>query len=883
MFAGIKQPAAAQGLNSSSARGVRLPRMTTLLIAALAGAALGHVPIEAKAQGAQGGALDDILVTARRREESLQDTPISITAFEGQDLDRRQIDALDGIAQFTPNLIIDTATTFSGANSTASVFIRGIGQVDFTATTEPGVGIYLDGVYISQTIGSVLDLVDVERVEVLRGPQGTLFGRNTIGGAISVTTVKPDTESLYGDVKVTTGEDNRFDVRGVVNLPITDTLAARLSAAHFERDGYIEAPNSPGGDDLGDIDQDVARAAIRWTPTERFTADFTYDWSRSRESGAPVVNSTVYDDASLAFIGNLANPLSPDYVPPPNPLPAPSFVDLNNILATAPICTEGGVAPAGDCAAPNPLFGGPTITSADTQPRDSGAQNLTPLDQKSDTDIWGVSLTLEYAFDWATIKSITSYRDVDAFTVLDNDGLLVVNNQLIDEFDIDQTSQEIQLTGTLFNDRLNWLVGGYFFKEDGLNLDQVQFTPVHILSGAEIDNESNAGFAQLTFDFTDKLSLTGGIRYTDETKEFKVSPKCRKIPGGPVTRIADGSVVTCTPLQTVIDPKFLNQGFLEFVGAPIFPDDIPDPDARVCCLPISDAQGNVVGLVRGLNPGDEVLPRGNSDKSFDEWTPMVSVSYKWNDDLLTYASYSKGFKSGGWVQRVFPPKTEVPSFEPETAKVYEVGVKWSGWDQRLRINGAAFHTDYEDLQIEVNDGIAPVTRNAAEAEIDGFELEVTAIPLENLVVQAGVGYLDAKYTDLDPSQNFFTDLVAFDEDSKLVNAPDWSVNIGGEYTFNLANGSSIITRVDYSWVDDTYKGALNFPELEQEAFDLWDAYITWVSPGDVWEASVFGQNLGDEDYIVSGFANALTQGKSQVSIGRPRQIGASLQYRFGGK
>ncbi|UCG73901.1 MAG: TonB-dependent receptor [Chromatiales bacterium] len=853
--------------------------MAWLLGGALVCAALTQLPTEARAQGAQGGALDDILVTARRREESLQDTPISITAFEGQDLSRRQINKLEGIDQFTPNLVIDTATTFSGANSTASVFIRGIGQVDFTATTEPGVGIYLDGVYISQTIGSVLDLVDVERVEVLRGPQGTLFGRNTIGGAISVTTAKPDTEGIYGDVKVTAGEDSRFDIKGFVNLPITDTLAARLSAAHFERDGYIEAPNSVGGDDLGDIDQDVARAAIRWTPNERFTADFTADWSRARESGAPVVSSTVYDGASLAFIADLANPASPNYVPPPNPLPAPSFVDLNNILATAPICTEGGIAGV-DCAAPNPLFGGPTITSADTQPRDSGAQNLTPLDMASDTDVWGVSLTLEYDFDWAVIKSITSYRDVDAFTVLDNDGLLVLNNELIDEFDIDQTTQEFQLTGTLFDERLNWLVGAYFFREDGLNLDQVQFTPVHILSGAEVDNESDAGFAQLTYDFNDKLSFTAGVRYTDETKKFKVGDECRKIPGGPVTRIADGSVVTCTPIQTVIDPKFLNQGFLEFVGAPVFPDD-PDPDARVCCLPISDAQGNVVSLVRGLNPGDEVLPRGTSEADFDDWTPLFNISYAWTDDLLTYVSYSEGFKSGGWVQRVFPPKTGVPSFEPEEAKVYEFGIKWSGWDQRLRANAAVFHTDYDDLQIEVNDGIAPVTRNAAEAEIDGFELELTAIPIESLLLQLGVGYLDAEYTELDPREDFFTDLVPFDKDSELVNAPEWSVNASGEYTYNLPNGSRLIARVDYSWVDDHYKGALNFPELEQESYDLWDAYLTWVSSDDVWEASVFGQNLGDEDYIVSGFANALTQGKSQVSIGRPRQVGASLQYRFG--
>ena len=167
--------------------------------------------------------LEEIVVTARRREERLQDTPISITAFTGASLDQRQINRLSGIGSFTPNLMFDTGATFSGANSSASVFIRGIGQVDFTLTTEPGVGIYLDGVYMSQTIGSVLDLVDIERIEVLRGPQGTLFGRNTIGGAINVTSRKPADE-LQFDIKTTVGEDSRFDVRAGVNFPITDNL-----------------------------------------------------------------------------------------------------------------------------------------------------------------------------------------------------------------------------------------------------------------------------------------------------------------------------------------------------------------------------------------------------------------------------------------------------------------------------------------------------------------------------------------------------------------------------------------------------------------------------------------------------------------------------------
>jgi iron complex outermembrane receptor protein len=244
-------------------------------------------------------------------------------------------------------------------------------------------------------------------------------------------------------------------------------------------------------------------------------------------------------------------------------------------------------------------------------------------------------------------------------------------------------------------------------------------------------------------------------------------------------------------------------------------------------------------------------------------------------------SYSEGFKSGGFVQRVFPPKTEVPSFEPESAKVYELGFKWLGADERLRLNGAVFFTDYEDLQIEVNDGIAPVTRNAAEAEITGFELELTAVPGANWLIQAGVGYLDAEYTKLDPSQNFTTDLRELTLASKLVNAPEWTTNVGVQYTATLGGGGQLIPRVDWAYTSEVFKDALNYPELRQDAYSLVNAYLTYIAPQGSWEAALFATNLTDEEYITSGFANGLTQGRISANIGRPRQWGLSLMYRFG--
>ena len=908
---------------------------------------LASIGVQAQQTGvSSGGALEEIVVTARRREESLQDTPISITAFTGDALDQRQINFLSELGPFTPNMQFDTGATFSGANTSASVFIRGIGQVDFTLTTEPGVGIYLDGVYIAQTIGSVLDLVDIERVEVLRGPQGTLFGRNTIGGAINVTSRKPSTDTLDGDIKVTVGEDSRADIRASVNVPITDNLAVRLSAATFNRDGYVDAPSTPSGDDLGDIDRDAALIALGWEPTEKFRLDFVADWSRQRESGVPNVLVGVFDGVTTSI------PPPPIGTIPTDALVPPNFVDLHNFAASVPFGEQGcfpdfvagapggippfcpqpptGIAPnplftnyllCGPNSVPNPAFvcppGQDDTINIETDPW----VNTSTLALTSESDVWGVNLTLAYDFNWATIKSITSYREMEAFTAFDIDafgrgpndvpGGEILIGDLVDDFDTEQVTQEFQLSGVAINDRLNWLVGLYYFTEEGINLDDVEFTPARFLSGAQVDNESTAGFGQLTFDFTDKLSLTAGLRYTDETKKFIIPDTCFAPPKGPATTVFDPTTgtdvtITCARLQSVIDPKFANgtdstvpsSGFLPFVSTLIGMDTTRD-----CCIPISNAAGIPVG---GFIPGLDVdpitgLPQapangngfplvsiggqlgsiGTAERSFDDWTPHVNLAYNWTGDLLTYVSYSEGFKSGGFVQRVFPPKTEVPSFEPETAKVYELGFKWLGLDERVRLNGAAFFTDYENLQVEINDNIAPVTRNAAEAEISGFELELTAVPGTNWLIQAGIGYLDAEYTRLDPNQNFSADIRELTLDSELVNAPEWTGNLGVQYTATFGGGSQLIPRVDVAYTDDVFKDALNFPELKQDSYTLVDAYLTYITPQGSWEAALFGTNLTDEEYITSGFANGLTQGRITANVARPRQWGASLTYRFG--
>jgi iron complex outermembrane receptor protein len=829
----------------------------------------------ARAQ-ADGAMLEEVVVTARKREESLQDSPVSITVFSDDMLDQMHIDRLDGIANATPNLMFDTGASFSGGTSAAAVYIRGIGQIDFTLNSEPAVGIYLDGVYIATSIGSVLDLAEIERVEVLRGPQGTLFGRNTIGGAINISSRMPGPEP-YQELEVTLGSYDRVDVRGTVNVPISDTLSAKFSAATYNRDGFVEAPDAPGGGRLGDINRDGIRALFRFEPSDRFEAVFSADYSRQRENGVPSVLVDTFEGASLAAITARADPTSPLYLPPPAPLPPISFIDLFNLLATAPLGEQGGIAGLFPGVVPNPYFGQSTVGPDDVVDLDRDPwRNPSTIDLSSDTDIWGVMLNLAFELDWATIRSITSYRDMEAATGFNTGGVAQNIAFLRNAYDSDQFSQEIQLLGDALDDRLHWLLGFYYFEQTGLNLDDVEFTPIRILSGAKIDNESTAGFAHATYDLTDRLSITGGLRYSDETKKFVVPDTCYPLPMGPEV-LFDGSVIDCARMHTIIDPKFANAGFLTFVNAPVFPAE----GGRFCCLPVADADGNILALLPGLAAGDEVLPTGTFSDSFSDLTPSANLTYHWNDDLLTYVSYAEGFKSGGFVQRVFPPRTAPPSFEPETSKLYELGFKWTGFGRRARVNAALFHTDYEDLHVQVNDGIAAVTRNAAAAEVRGFELEVTVTPTPRWLIDASVGYLDGKYTSLDEDENLTTDIRVLTEDQELVNTPEWSTHLGLQYSIPFAGGAQLVSRLDWSYVSDVHKDALNFPQLHQDGYHLVDIGLTYVSARGDWEFSVFGKNVTDETYIVSGYANALTFGTAVVSLGRPDEWGLSATYHFG--
>jgi len=716
------------------------------------------------------GRMEEVIVTARKREESIQHTPIAITAFTGDTLDERGIVKLNDISQYSPNVVFDNYNSFGGANSNAIIYIRGIGQNDFVPTVEPGVGLYVDGVYLGRSVGSTLDLLDVERIEVLRGPQGTLFGRNTIGGAVNVVTRKPD-EELGAKGDLTVGSDSKVNVRGSINLPFSDRVFARFSAASFNQDGYVDQINT--GRDLGNTDTISARAALRWVASDAFELNLTADYSTDNGNGPPwLLTGLDFSDPG-------------------------SFLMLNNTLPFLP-CAAPPSNPAGSLTNPNCINS--QYLLADQRQNAGTAQFFKG-------DIWGTSLTAEWQLtDALTLKSITAYRKLD--TEFSNDeGTPVSAGLSLDIIVQEQVSQELQLLGSGVGEKLEWILGAYYFQEDGHNTNPVDFVPIALVSGGPFDNDSIAGFGQGTYHVTDQLDLTAGVRYTRDTKRF-------------------------LPDQFITDGKFT-----------------PFP----------------VGL--------RVLPFREVEISESDVTPMVNLAYQATPDFMLYGTYSEGFKGGGFAQRVFPPLPEVESFRPEFATAYELGFKYTGAEGRFRLNGAAFMTDYTDLQITVFTGIAPVLDNAGDATIQGFELEMQAAPEGGWLLEAAAGYLDPEYDNVDPA-------TALTGNEKFERISDWTLSGSLSKEIPLAASGTLTPQVSWSYRTSFFFDSFNSTLIDQEdAYHLFNAHIAWDSADARYGVTLGGTNLTDEEYFAGGAFQAGFGFASNI-IARGREWYLTARFSF---
>ena len=749
------------------------------------------------AGGSAGFAIEEVIVTARKRAESLQDVPISVSAFTGDSLDLRQVDSSERLGQVTPNLIFNANAPSSGHSSASQIFIRGIGQTDFLPTTDPGVGLYLDGVYLARSIGTAFDFFDVERVEVLRGPQGTLFGRNTIGGAIAVVTTKPSYE-FSGQVGLKVGSDDLVESKLILNGPITDNLSGLLTLATKQRDGYIE--RNITGESLGDDDVNSFRGALLWSATENLEFYLSADYTKEDEEGAPIVFgdlNTSQANPLAAAIQSGCGGLEPMRGPPDFAGAAAVINNLND-----PMC-------------PNAQWAAGPYNNNGTGP------------VSSELEAWGVALVADWAVnDWLTIKSITAARGIDAYSARDADNtpFTVLNTDNDDKQD--QFSQELQFIGT--GERLNWVAGLYYFEETDENLTSVDAALGSLQLDGDIENDNIAVFGQATYDLTDSLSMTLGLRWTQETKRY-------------------------TPDQTV-------------TGTTIVPG-FPIPNPGTC----PEGTG-FAGTLCLIPPGLDLVPPVEEDETFTETTPMASLSYQATDNILIYGTYAEGFKSGGFNARnvgVFP---SLQTFDPEYANTFEIGMKSSLLDGELQLNGAVFYTDYTDLQFVVRQGIAPLLFNAGEASIQGIELEATWVPNSSWFITSGLGYIDAEYDEVGDEVNGVT------EDNDLAQTPDLSFNLGIAY--NTEIGDWVLTpRIDWSHTSDKYFDAINSPQLYQDDVDIFNAKLSLDSADGTWSLAAAVTNLTDEEYLVGG-TSAFGSGLAYVEHVYAREREYSLQVRY---
>ena len=739
--------------------------------------------------------IEEIVVTAQKREENLQDTPIAITAFTEESLEGRMINDISKLADFTPNVIFDTTTPISGLSNGAAVFIRGVGQLDFGLTTDPGVGTYIDGVYSSRAVGGVLDVVDIERIEILRGSQGTLFGRNTIGGAINITTKRP-AETFGGMVEATFGEFERTDFKGSVDIPIAEKFLTKFAFSSKNRNGFVDRISV--GDRLGDEDRQSARGSFLLQASDDIELYATLDYTNIDEQSAGSV-----------MVGITEFPGAPPLLTPSSTW-AYNQVFVPSNPGAVPYTPEQFLLDGND----RTLATGPTGT---------------------DLESFGATLTFSWSLPWFEFKSISSYRDTEGEFYRDPDNSSIqITETSNPNYNHEQFSQELQVTGALFNDRLQYVLGAYYFEEDGTDDVFVPIygafptpagllaLPLYINNFVLVDNSSKAVFGQGTFDLSDQVAVTFGLRYTEDDKSF---------------------------------------GYRQYIS--------PDPGGNIAVLALLGPPVTVPGPAGDIVLWDEV-----SDE-FTELNIRAGIEYQFNDDTLLYFTYADGYKSGGFNYRYVVPRAGPLAFAPETLESYEVGVKWQGPDDRLRLNAAGFISEYSDVQIQLFEtGGGPLTQNAGVADIFGVEVEVTAMPHERLLLNAGFGYINAEYDELNlPTTNVAQ---AINLDTKLPNTPETTVNISAEYTHPLAWGS-LIARGDYRYTDDLYNDAQNSPFLYQDGYHTFNASLTFTTGN--WDFSVFGTNLTDKRFITSGDSN-FGLGFHEANYNRPREFGGLVRYRF---
>ena len=871
---------------------------SALALLAASGVQAQQAPAPTAQAPAPTGGLEEVVVTAQRRSENIQNVPIAVTAFTAETLKNKGIQDVTELSNLTPNVNLVAGSPFSGDTSVLSASIRGIGQNDFAFNLDPGVGVYLDGVYLARTIGANQSLLDVDRIEILKGPQGTLFGANTIGGAINIVTHTPGSEPRI-IVQATGGRFNRRDFSLTADLPISSNLLTSISASSQVRDGYQRVIPYPQDSIYGQIpfvvDQQNAypkagtqsatanggqnvqaiRGKMVWNASDNFNLTFSADWTHQDQSGFPNTILAVYVGVPFGQFYNTCISTPANVI---NTVLPPIFNTTNGICgprAVVPGLSTGG-APLGGAGYVG--YGGPAGNSLllSSAPRiywnyaatDTGNIDTTYANGPSFAkyDAFGGSITGDWTLaDNLHLKSITGYRQIAWNVGVDLDGTPESIQEVTDRQHQWQFSQEFQLSGKAFDNRLDYVGGLYYFEEAGYVHDFVPFEGLLYVYDYQndVDTKNYAAFIHADYKITDQLGMTLGGRFTAVRKEFIGGQADLNGFAYKVTGCNPPSASANALLSPAIPPGVTCQQALGF----------PDP----------------------TNPY-RYFPPGQSSQDWNIFDPTVGLQYHINDDVMPYLSFSKGFKAGGWTTRLSQPiepgaqPGSKAEFSPEYSKTYELGMKSEWLHRHLLANAAIFYTQYDGIQLQVQEGASPVTTNAGNARIKGGELESQWVMDNGLSLNFTYAYIDAYYSYINPLTNIPQAIVPplglgvldTTRTPRLPYTPKYKVVFGPTYDFGLPNQGTLRLSADYTYTAEMYNDSLNTILMKRPATHNLDASIRYTSPTGLYEVVLGGTNLTNDRYLTLGSIN-LAAGEVTGTYNAPREWYLGVRAKIAGQ
>jgi iron complex outermembrane receptor protein len=776
------------------------------------------------------GLEESVMVTARRREENLQEVPLSVSVLSGETLRELGVRDLRGVAFATPNMEFSYAGNGSGGGNFAQIFLRGVGQPDFIITKDPGVGVYVDNVYFARAPGSVLELLDVERIEILRGPQGTLFGKNTIGGAIQVVTRRP-TGQFGGEAQLGVGRFGRIDGSASLDFPIVSgKLAGRIAGLTRTQDGFYSRlaysegnPNQFGADvsreNGNDTGRQAGRLALLFTPSPTFEVQLSADLVNERQE------PTEYQAVALTT--------------PPN-------IELYQRV----VGTPRGLQPYASFVPTEPW------TTYSTW---SGYNN---------SDIWGSSMTLTWNGGPLSVKTITAYRDLFVQTKGDADA---TPHDVVAPGGVDinqhQFSQEVQLSGSSFNNRFAWVGGLWYFDETARDIQRSRMLAglYDALAAAPFQSIAPGGNPNAACPAANCLG--GGLANANDRAIARLSRTGQRLMENDSFAVFAHGTFAITPRWSVTFGGRQSHEAKAFTYSEIYP---------LLPVPYDDPGPNIAND----NPS---FPQTTLTDEWNTFTPKVGVEFKPSADMLLYVQGSTGFKAGGFNGRP-SPLTGLAPFEPERLQTIEGGIKSDWFSQRLRANASVFFSKYKDIQIsrlsQLVAGVR-VEENAGDGRMNGFELELAAAPATGLTLSAGVGYLDFKYTSLLPGVVPPAPAAtgSINLDSELPFSPSFTFNGAATYAAALRDVAYFSVRMDYRYSDEYFIDPDNSPATSQPAYSLVNARVAVMPRNGKTEFFVQGTNLTNEAIVANGVTSG-PNGSQIVSYKPPRQWLLGVHFRF---